>query len=493
MVTQHTHDGSGLMVGAATTDITPTKLPAIRNGRHLEQIESTILDPLCAQCIVIASGAESIAMVIVDSCMMPRSVCDAAKVLASEESGIVPDRILISATHTHSAPCVMDYCLGSNCDRDYEVLLIDRIAKVVKDAASKLEPAKMGWNGIQAPNHTHCRRWLIRPEHYTRDPFGEQTVRANMHPGYQNPKYICESGPVDSELSVISFQARESEKLIALLTNFSMHYFGRREGFSSDYFGLFRNELKRKFEEQNPTSSSCVIAMSQGTSGDLHWMDYSKPDRQGYGIEEYSSELADIAFTACKGINKYRSSISLKMLQSELTLGHRLPNSERLQWANQHNKYRGTTQAQTIEEVYAKQAEWLLRHPKEKIILQVIQLGGLAITAIPNEVFGITGLKIKAQSPFSATVNITLANGASGYIPPPEQHYLGGYTTWPARTAGLEVDAEPVVIERLMHMLKKLSSKTQHPPPKDLYNKSQLSAISNAIKENNNQSNRGRN
>jgi hypothetical protein len=35
-----------------------------------------------------------------------------------------------------------------------------------------------------------------------------------------------------------------------------------------------------------------------------------------------------------------------------------------------------------------------------------------------------------------------LANGAEGYIPPREQHDLGGYTTWPARTAGLEEAAE---------------------------------------------------
>ena len=66
-------------------------------------------------------------------------------------------------------------------------------------------------------------------------------------------------------------------------------------------------------------------------------------------------------------------------------------------------------------------------------------MGGLGITAIPDEVFAITGLKLKMRSPFDMTMNITLANGSEGYIPPPEQHRLGGYTTWPARTAGLEV------------------------------------------------------
>ena len=70
----------------------------------------------------------------------------------------------------------------------------------------------------------------------------------------------------------------------------------------------------------------------------------------------------------------------------------------------------------------------------------------MGITAIPNEVFAITGLKLKMRSPFETTMNIELANGSEGYIPPPEQHRLGGYTTWPARTAGLEVQAEPRIV-----------------------------------------------
>jgi hypothetical protein len=86
-------------------------------------------------------------------------------------------------------------------------------------------------------------------------------------------------------------------------------------------------------------------------------------------------------------------------------------------------------------------------------------VGDLGIAAIPNEVFGITGLKIKAASPLPQTFIIELANGAEGYIPPPEQHLLGGYTTWPARTAGLEVEAEPRIVEAVLGLLEKLSSR----------------------------------
>jgi len=63
-------------------------------------------------------------------------------------------------------------------------------------------------------------------------------------------------------------------------------------------------------------------------------------------------------------------------------------------------------------------------------VLQTIGIGDLAITAIPNEVYGITGLKLKAQSPFKVTFNMGLANGAAGYIPPPNN------TTWAATPPG---------------------------------------------------------
>ena len=89
----------------------------------------------------------------------------------------------------------------------------------------------------------------------------------------------------------------------------------------------------------------------------------------------------------------------------------------------------------TLPEVYAKEAIFLHDEAERELKLQAIRVGDLGIAAIPNEVYALTGLKIKARSPFPSTFSIEPANGAEGYIPPPEQHRLGGYTTWPARTA----------------------------------------------------------
>ena len=101
---------------------------------------------------------------------------------------------------------------------------------------------------------------------------------------------------------------------------------------------------------------------------------------------------------------------------------------------------------QSQPEIYALESIYLNERPRTELKVQALRIGDLGIAALPNEVFAISGLKLKGSSPFTATFNIELANGSEGYIPPPEQHKLGGYTTWPARTAGLEVNAEPQIV-----------------------------------------------
>lgn len=479
--------------GAHSIDITPEKLPAIRNGGFTQRIYDKVLDRLRSRNFVFQSGDTTIAIAVVDSCMIPRDICNQAKALASKKTGIPVNRINIASTHTHSAPSVMDLCLGTSSDPNYEKFLPAKLAEGIALAHANLEPARIGVTVVDAPEHTHCRRWLKHPDKYADDPFGDKTVRAMMHPGYQNPDYIGEAGPVDTGLSLLSIQSADGTRPIALLANYSMHYFGAGGGFSADYYGRFCDLMEKKIAASNSSSGRApfVAAMSQGTSGDLHWMDYSKPKKENYGIDKYSVELADIAYGAFQKIDYQKDDPKLAMEQSTLTLGRRLPGKERITWAKDLNAKRGDRRPKDRPEVYAEQVTWFVEHPKEDLILQAIRIGDLAITTLPHEVYGITGLKLKAQSPFKTTFNMELANGAAGYIPPPEQHYLGGYTTWPARTAGMEVDTEPQVVDALLAMLEKLSGKKRKPLTADFYNGQQREAIEKAKADDNNRANRG--
>ena len=57
------------------------------------------------------------------------------------------------------------------------------------------------------------------------------------------------------------------------------------------------------------------------------------------------------------------------------------------------------------------------------------------------------------------TFTIELANGYNGYLPTPEQHALGGYETWRARSSYLEVNASRTITDTLLGLLKEVAKK----------------------------------
>jgi hypothetical protein len=437
--------------GASAVDVSPTVLPALINGGFLEARSDKVRDPLMARALVLDDGATRLAIVVLDSCMMPRDLLDRAKTLARDRTGIPTDRMLVSATHTHSAPAAMG-ALGCAPDLNYVELLPPKIAESIAQAAANLRPARIGWGSVDDFEHTHCRRWIRRPDRLITDPFGNPSARAHMHPGYQNPDAIAPSGPVDPELSVLSVQTPEGRP-IALLANYSMHYFGA-SAVSADYFGRFAAILKRliKAEDADPPF---VGMMSQGTSGDQHWMDYSQP-RKTITIDEYSEAVARSALSAYEKI-RYHEWVPLTMAETTLRLARRVPDERRLAWARPIVDAMGDRAPKTLPEVYAREAIALHDDPARVLKLQALRIGDLGIAAIPDEVYALTGLKIKARSPLRSTFTIELANGSEGYIPPPEQHALGGYTTWPARTAALEVEAEPRIVEAVLGLLEQVA------------------------------------
>lgn len=439
--------------GASAVDITPTQFPVIVNGNFIEGQATQAHDQLMSRAVVLDDGELRLAIVVVDSLMIPRELLDIVKQVAHEATGIPTERIMISATHTHSGPSAMG-CLGSRADLKYQQFLTGQIAKSIKQADDNLAAAKVGWTVVQDYQHNNCRRWIYRPDRVASDPFGELNVRAHMHPGHQSPNHIGPSGPADPDLSLLSLQTEAGEPL-AVLANYAMHYYGASP-VSADFCGRFGDRLADLIGVE-AGESNFVGIMSQGTSGDSMWMDYSKPAPQP-DLEQYTLEVAGVVHEAYKSI-EYQDWVSLAMAETTLKLGRRVPDPQRLAWAQSVLAEMGDRLPQSIPEIYAREQIFLHDEPEVEIQLQAVRIGELGITAIPNEVYGITGLKLKAQSPLQPTFNIELANGAQGYIPPPEQHALGGYTTWPARTAGLEVEAEPKIVDALLGLLEKVADK----------------------------------
>jgi len=440
--------------GAFSVDIAPQEFPVRVNAMFTERSADKVVDPLAVKALALDDGKTRVVLCVVDTCMMPRDLIDRAKADASKATGVPVERMLVSATHTHSAPSAMG-CLGSRVDPVYARYLPGRITAAIVGAVERLAPARVGWAQADAAEHTFNRRWIRRPDRLLTDPFGVPNVRANMHPGYQSPDVTGPSGPVDPQLSVLAVQSRDGKPL-ALFANYSMHYVGSPL-LSADYFGRFAREIGTMLG----AGEGFVGIMSQGTSGDLMWMDYGSP-RRDIGYEAYAKAIAERVAAMVRGI-AWQDDAPLKMAERTLALDYRQADEERLARARGVAAKLGDKLPQSQLEIYALEAIELHQRQKTELKLQALRIGDIGIAALPNEVFALTGLKLKRQSPFAATFNIELANGAEGYIPPPEQHALGGYATWAARTAGLEVNAEPRIVETLLSLLEEVAEKPRRP------------------------------
>ena len=104
--------------GAATSNITPW-LGVEIEGNMTTQIATNIHDELHARCIALDDGTDKLAIVVADSCLILRETFDAAKKRVIEKTGLRPENISMSATHTHSAAAAVGI-FQSKADPQYQ-------------------------------------------------------------------------------------------------------------------------------------------------------------------------------------------------------------------------------------------------------------------------------------------------------------------------------------------------------------------------------------
>ena len=79
-----------LRAGAAKVDVTPLVLPVIRNGGFIEATDNKVVDPLHGRCLVLDDRVTRLAIVVVDSCMLPRDLCTRASTCSASRMAVSP-------------------------------------------------------------------------------------------------------------------------------------------------------------------------------------------------------------------------------------------------------------------------------------------------------------------------------------------------------------------------------------------------------------------
>ena len=432
-----------LRAGAATADITPALGVSLSGPISKRGPVRRIVTPLHARALVLDDGGERIAFVVCDSASIYQHIIDRAKRLVRERTGLPPERFVIAATDSHCTPRVG---LGTGeLDLQYNDLFCRGIADAVAAAVENLAPAKVGWGVGSKPEFARCRRKLLEPGTFAPDPFGEQKDRAVMC-GWR--KADRPTGPVDPQVGVLSVQHADGRPL-AVLASYSLRFVsGDKQGdVTADYWGRFAERLA-VLMGRDKADPPVVGILARSPGGD------SAPYPGGYeSMKKVGDALAEEVFHVCRRI-EYHDRVPLRVRQSTIELKTRRPGTERIEWAKAVLAGTWKGKAHRWSTVYAQETLELVRFPATvPVRLQAFRIGELGITTVPFELFASTGLDIRKASPLRPYFNIDLGNGWRGYVPPPEQHKLGGYTTWPATGSRFEVDAEPKIRDALLRLL----------------------------------------
>ena len=451
-----------LRVGTACVDVSPTVTPfQLRSGKS-----SFVHDPLHVRAVAFECGEGRAVICLIDAIGIGREMSDIAKSRASDKTGWKAEDMLICATHTHTAPKGGEGMPGREA---YEKLKYEKLEEAIVQAIQSMEPARVGFSSEDEPSEVRNRRWFLQPGTMPPNPLGEQDqVKTNANRNH----LVKPAGPIDPEICVIDVRTNRNKPL-ALIANYALHYVGgvpkkvdengREVGMASaDYFGEFSRIMPYRLGGANPPANF-VAMMTNGASGDINNLVFtgSRAPRSPFEqIRIVASKGADASWRAVRKIENYDTKPLIATRQREVDLPYREPDEREISLAKdlltrtrqerEAINSRTTSVATRVIE-YAKP-----EHPRtEPVLIQAFRIGDQAIVSMPFEVLVEIGLEIKKKSPFERTFLIELANGGYGYLPPPNQHKLGGYETW-LGTSRFQPQSSEILIKHLLEMLQEL-------------------------------------
>ncbi|WP_417390431.1 neutral/alkaline non-lysosomal ceramidase N-terminal domain-containing protein [Gimesia sp.] len=465
-------DEPKFQAGAALSNITPPIVPN-PTARTSKRQATHVHDELHARCLVLDDGQSRLALVVCDLRHISAEVVVNAKQIIQQSTGIPPECVLVSATHTHTSSGAKLEDSEGQSYYDYRAFLTRRIADGVQRAVNQLQPARIGWGVAEEPTQVFNRRWFLMPSRGTIYGAHDNIEQVDTNPGYSG--LLRPAGPVDPQITFLAVQSTDG-KPIALLASYGLHYVGGvpANTISADYFAIFADRVGELLGADRHQDPPFVGIMANGTSGDVNNIArYSEEELKQRGPQpkkryqpfEKAREVAHLCAEKVMQVHqslKWHDHVQLSSVQRTLTFERRYPTREEVTWAEavkaKKIKPMSTSRYSTYRTVLAYDSPEM--PPTIDVVVQTHRIGDLAVAAMPFEVFAEIGLELKQRSPIKPLMNISIANGSHGYLPTPEQHRLDGYETW-IGVNKVQLDASEKMVDALVEMLGGLNAKGQ--------------------------------
>ena len=417
-----------LSIGSASVDITPPlTIPYLGYVPRQTYFEG-VHDPLRAKAIVADDGACRIAIVVGDSIGWSRKIMGPDRDFIAEvrdrihrRCGILPDHVMIAATHAHSTPETVNIrrLLDHPGVAEWLEVLADQLASAVVMADRDRGPARLkhavgradgiGWSRRIVGKDGKLYQWANRP----------------------SDDQIADWGAQDPDVTVLFFE-RLDRRPGTVLTHFTCHPVTVQVQplVSADFPGA-----AMAFVEQANVGCAHSLYL-QGAAGSINPVRADSRDFEN--VRRYGQILAGEVVKQLGVLSAldYPVSPSVVRAASETIVvpSRELPPLGPIE--EEHRRGEEAIRNATTEEERMKAARTLLRVTEQlervrrgdapvEAEIQAIRIGDVALVGIPGEPFAELGLALKQSD--HRVLCVGYANDYLGYIAPPAAFEQGGY------------------------------------------------------------------
>lgn len=374
-----------LLAGFGRAEITPHHLGQRLIGYSARSGPATgVHDPLWARAVILRQGTAAWALCTLDVCLIPPAITAEVRRIVAQRTDLQPQQIAVIASHTHSAPLLID---PANWDAPVATL----IAQAITDAWTSAEPARLAAGAGLLYGQSINRRWLDRP--------------------------------IDPAVGVLRVDASAGH-LLGTLINYACHpvVLGADNLLiSADYVGYATSMVERELGgvclftnggcgDVNPLTATVRRARAEGRP-----IITMVPGVRYYGDRPDALHIGDRAGGSFAEAEEIGTALGHEVLAVARGLQPSAP--ERQPWSTQ---------------VFVNH----LDDGEELIEAQALGVGAFALAAYPGEVFGESALAVKAglrALGYPQAWLVSYANDWQGYMAPAAAFPEGGYEADSAR------------------------------------------------------------
>jgi hypothetical protein len=395
-----------LYVGWSRIDITPGKPVALIGQLH-KRISQRVRDPLTATALAIETRAdggstEQAILVSCDVLFIRKSMQDRVReILRARLPGFEADKLLLNATHTHTAPGFADEDFGDLYDvsgdegvmkaSEYGDFFVERIARVAMEAWERRRPAGMSW-GLG-----HAVVGMNRRARYF-------DGSATMYGATNRADFANIEGYEDHGVEMLFFWDERNE-LTGAIVNIactSQETEGLSE-VSADFWHDVREEMGKRVAKDVHVLAQCAAA------GDLspHLLYRSR---------------AEQAMVQRRGLSN-RQEIARRIVDAVTDV---LPLARKD--VQTRPAFKHTVVRVDLPPADSVVAPFYRTDPIAPVELHVLRLGDVVMATNPFELYLDYGVRMKARSPAVLTMLVQLSCQNCGYLPTEKAVGGGGYS-----------------------------------------------------------------